>query len=140
MFCPPRGAKKRYQLMNQYQCAEVSISYFKINPLTFCCPLFSENHLNPQVGINKIVNKNTLWTPKGFSRVFLEFTPKPVHSTKVAEKFRIYSVKITANTFVNQKIESVHFYSCPPSKTLSQVFIIIPQADRNCTFLPNTVF
>ena len=29
----------------------------------------------------------------------------------VAEKFQIHSVKITANTFVSQKIESVHFYS-----------------------------
>ena len=31
----------------------------------------------------------------------------------VAENFRIYSVKITANTPVSQKIESVHFYLCP---------------------------
>ena len=37
----------------------------------------------------------------------------------VAEKFQIYSVKITANTFESQKIESVHFYSCPSSKTFS---------------------
>ena len=34
----------------------------------------------------------------------------------VAEKFQIYSVKITENTFVNQKIESVHFYSGPQAK------------------------
>ena len=46
------------------------------------------------------------------SRVFLEFVfPKPVYSTMVAEKFQIYSVKTTANTFVSQKIESVQFYS-----------------------------
>ena len=51
----------------------------------FCCPLFSENYLNPQDRINKIVNKHTvdyhpipsqlisriqtiifLWAPKGF--------------------------------------------------------------------------
>ena len=31
----------------------------------------------------------------------------------VAEKFQIYSVKTTANTFVSQKIESAQFYSCP---------------------------
>ena len=31
----------------------------------------------------------------------------------VAEKFQIYSVKITANTFLNQNIQAVHFYSCP---------------------------
>ena len=53
----------------------------------------------------------------------------------VAEKFQIYSVKTTANTFASQKIESVQFYSCLPSKTLPQVFIIIPQADGNCPIL-----
>ena len=34
----------------------------------------------------------------------------------VVEKSQIYSVKITPNTFMNQKIESVHFYSCPQAK------------------------
>ena len=33
------------------------------------------------------------------------------------EKFTIYSVnKIAANTFVSQKIESVHIYSCAQAK------------------------
>ena len=62
--------------------------------LIFCCPLFSENYLNPQARINKMVNKHTndyhpitsqlisriqtpifLWTPKGFisSESFLNF-------------------------------------------------------------------
>ena len=50
------------------------------------------------------------------SRIFLEFFLKPVYSTLVAEMFQTYSVKNTANTFVNQKIESVHFYSCPQSE------------------------
>ena len=69
------------------------------------------------------------------TRAFLKFSPKPVYSTMVAEKFQIYSIKITGNTLVSQKTESVQFYSCPPSKTLPQVFIIIPQADGNCPLL-----
>ena len=28
-------------------CRGVYIQYFKITPPTFCCPLFSENYLNP---------------------------------------------------------------------------------------------
>ena len=72
--------------------------------------------------INKIVHKHTADYRLSYfyglirafrSRVFLEFSPKPVYSTMVAEKFQIYSIKITANTFVNQKIESFRFYSCP---------------------------
>ena len=43
------------------------------------------------------------------SRIFLEFFPKPVYSTMVVKKFQSYGVKITANTFSSQKIESVHF-------------------------------
>ena len=38
------------------------------------------------------------------------------------ETFEVYTVKITVNTFANQKIESVHFYSSPPSKSLPPVF------------------
>ena len=34
----------------------------------------------------------------------------------VAENFQIYGIKITPNTFVSQKIESVHFYSYPQAK------------------------
>ena len=35
----------------------------------------------------------------------------------VAEKFQIYSVKTTANTFASQNIQSVQFYSCPQAKS-----------------------
>ena len=45
----------------------------------------------------------------------------------VAEKFQIYSVKITANTFVNQKIESVHFYSCPQTKLSPRFLPLFPR-------------
>ena len=52
------------------------------------------------------------------SRIHIQFFPKPLYSAMVAEKFQIYSVKITANTFVSQKIESVfthaHKKNLPP--------------------------
>ena len=84
-------------------------------------------------------NKNFVWIPKGFSLQILSWiSPEPVYSTMVTEKFQIYSAKITGNTFVNLKICS--FLLMPPSKTLPRVCIIISQADRNCTFLPNSVF
>ena len=44
-----------------------------------------------------------------------------------AKKFQTYSVKITVNTFVSQKIESVNFYSCPPSKTLPRFLSLSPR-------------
>ena len=49
--------------------------------------------------------------------------PPKSFTIKVAEKFQIYSVKITVNTLVSQKIESVHFYSWRQAK-LSHGFLL----------------
>ena len=121
-------------------CRGVSIHYFKINPSIFCCPLFCENYLNPQVRISEMVNKRTvdyppspsqlisrihplifLWTPKWFisPESLLDFFPKPVYSTMVAENFQIYSVYY--KYIFKSKIKSVQFYSCPQAK-LSPMF------------------
>ena len=82
------------------------------------------------------------------SRIFLEFFPKHAYSNMTAEKFQIYSVKITGKYIC--KIESVHFYSCPQGKTFPQVFIIPPalpppphpnpQAEENYQFLLSNIF
>ena len=61
------------------------------------------------------------------SRVFLEFSPKPVYSIMVAEKFQTYSVKTTANTFVSQKIESAQFYLCPQAKLSPRFLSLSPR-------------
>ena len=45
----------------------------------------------------------------------------------VVEKFQIYSVKITANTFVGKNIESVHFYSCPQAKLCPRFLSLFPR-------------
>ena len=126
MFCPSRGAKEKVSANGLIPVWRgVYIHYFKINPPHFLLPcLFWK--LSQPLGQDKKNSKQTycrlliitfLWTPRGFSlRVFLEFSPKFVYSTMVAEKLQVYSAKITANTFANQKIESVHFYSCPQAK------------------------
>ena len=62
-------------------------------------------------------------------RIFLEFFPKRVYSTIVAEKFQIYSVKITGTYICESKHWICSFLLMPPRKTLPQVFIIIPQAE-----------
>ena len=61
------------------------------------------------------------------SRVFLEFSPKPVCSTMVAKKFQIYIVKTTANTFESQKIEFVLFYLCPQAKFSPRFLSLSPR-------------
>ena len=67
----------------------------------------------------------------------------------VAEKFQIYSVKITANTFLSQKIGSVYFYSAPPappppplrpSKTLSPRFLSLSPTQTGIVHSSQTAF
>ena len=66
-----------------------------------------------------------LWTPKGF--ISPESFPKPVYSIMIVEKFQTYSVKITVNTFVNQKIESAQFYWCPGAKLYPRFLSLSPR-------------
>ena len=120
-------------------CRGVYIHYFKINSPIFCCPLFSENYLNPQVRINKMVNKHTvdyhlspsqlisrihplifLWAPKGFifPESFLNFFLNQYIPPWLQKGFKFIMLRLLANTFVSQKIESVHFYSYPKQNPL----------------------
>ena len=73
------------------------------------------------------------------SRVFLEFSLKPAYSTMVAKKFQIYSVKTTANTLVNEKNESVQFYSCPQAK-LSPRFLSLSPRQTGMAHSSRTAF
>ena len=95
-------------------CIIPSVPNFKINTPIFCCPLFSENYLNPQA--------------------------KPVYSTMVVEEFQIYGVEITGKYICESKNRICSFLPMPPNKTLPQVFIISPQADRNYPFLVSRLF
>ena len=125
----------------------------------FYCPLFSENYLNTQARINKIVNKHTsdyhpspsqsisrihtlifLWTPKGFisPESFLNFFLNLYISPWLRKSFK-FSVKITANTFVSQKIESVHFYSYPQAKLYCK-FLSLSSRQKRIAHSSRTVF
>ena len=99
-FCHQKSNKNSDSAWNFLQtpitvCRCAYILYFKINVLISCCPLFSENYLNPQASINKMVKKHSeknhpspsrlILRIQGvyLSRIFLEFFPKPVYSTMV---------------------------------------------------------
>ena len=119
----------------------------------FLLPIFSENYLNAQVRINKMVNKHTvdyhphpsqliswihplifLWSPKGFisPKPFLNFFLNLYIPLCLWKGFKFIVLRLRANTFVNQKIESVHFYSCPQAK-LSPRFLSSPIRQKEVT-------
>ena len=57
----------------------------------------------------------------------------------IEKKFQIYSVEITANTFVSQKVESVHFYSCLQAK-LSPRFLALSSRQTGIAHSSRIVF
>ena len=59
MFCPPRGAKTCISLWTNTSVRRWLYPLFQNQSPPFCSPLFSENYLNHQVRINKIVSKYT---------------------------------------------------------------------------------
>ena len=64
----------------------------------------------------------------------------------VAEKFQIYSVKITGKYICESKKLNLFIFTHTPKQTPltppppPHVFIIIPQAEGNYPFFPNSVF
>ena len=129
-------------------CRGVSSPHFKINPLIFCCPLFSENYLNPQVRINKIVNKHTadyhpspsqlilrIHPPEYFLNFFLILYIPPW----LQRTFEFIVLRLLATTFVNQKTESVHFYLCLQAK-LSCKILSLPLRQKKVPILPKQRF
>ena len=71
------------------------------------------------------------------SRIFIEFFLKPVYSTMVVEKFQSYTLKIIE--MQSQKIESVHFQSCPQAK-LSPGFLSLSSRKMEIAHSPLTAF
>ena len=137
----PKGSKKKVSANGLITvCRAVYILYFKINtPSPHFLLSFLFWNLSQLSGQDQQNSKQTycqllififLWTPKGFispARAFLRFPPKPVYSTMVAERFQIYSGKITGNTLVSQKTESVKFYSYPQTKLSCRFLSLSPR-------------
>ena len=153
------GRKHGKQTNNAIFSFIFSALLFQNQSPTFYCPLFSENFLNPQARINKIINKHTvdyhpspsqlisrihtlifLWKPKEFisPESFLNFFLNLYIPPWLRKSFR-FIVKITTNTFVSQKIEYVHFHSCPQAK-LYRRFLPLSFRQKGIVHFSQTVF
>ena len=99
-FCHQKSRETLHEIFFSLQYLQCLYNHFPPIPPIFWCPLFSENYLNSEVRINKMVNKHTfdyhpspsqltlriyplifLWTPKGFisPESFLNFPPCIFH-------------------------------------------------------------
>ena len=129
----------------------------------FLLSTLSENYLNSQVRINKMVNKHTvdyhpspsqlisrihtlifLWTPKGFisPESFLNFFLNLYIPPWLQKSFKFMVLRLLANTLIHLWVKKLNLFifTHAPSKTLPQVFIITSKAEGNYPFLPNSVF
>ena len=121
-------------------------------PTTFCCFIFFEECLNPQV---RLVNKHIvdshispseftprihplifLWSPKGFisPEYFLDFFSNLYIPPWLQKSFKFMTLRWLENTFLSQKIESVHFYSYPQAKLSPRSISSLLQTEGNYPF------
>ena len=82
-----------------------------------------------------------LWTPEGFisPESFLNFLLNLYIPPWLQKSFK-FIVLTYCKYICESKNWICSFLLMPPSKTLPQVFIIIPQADGYCPFIPNSIF
>ena len=82
-----------------------------------------------------------LWTLKGFisPESFLNFFLNLYIPQCFQKSFKFIVLRLQANKFVSQKIESVHFNSCLQAK-LSPSFYHYSPGKRKLPILPNSVF
>ena len=141
-------------------CRSFYIHYFKINPPIFCCPLFSENYLNPQVKISKMVNKHTVnyhpspsqlisrihtvmfpWTPKGFisPESFLNFFLNLYIPPWLRKSFKFIVLRLLQIHLWVKKLNLFNFTHAPKQNS-PPGFDHYPPADGNCPFHQNSIF
>ena len=92
-------------------CRCAYIPYFKINAPIFCCPLFSENYLNPQVKINKMVHKHTVDYQPSPSKLISRIHPPIFLWTHKAFIFPESFLNFFLNLYIPPWLRKVNIYS-----------------------------
>ena len=74
-------------------------------------------------------------SPESFLNAFLNLFIPPW----MRKSFKFIVLRLLTNTFVSQKIESVHFYSCPQGK-ISPRILSLSSRQKNITHSSRTAF
>lgn len=137
--------------------AYVSIPFYQSNSPFSYCLLFLKENLNPQIRINKIINKcsvnyhpshsgltssvHNLIFQENFSQIFLEFSLKPAFLIMVVGNFQnLWCSDYLENAYMGQKIESRHFYLCPTEFLLQVLISTLPPGRAKFLFPPRQIF
>ena len=128
----------------------------------FCCPLFSENYLNPQARINKMVNKHTvdyhpsssqlisrihplifLWTPKGHisPESFLNFFLNLYIPPWLRKSFKFIVLRLLQIHLRVKKLKLFIFtHAPPPPAKLSPWFLSLSSRQTGIAHSSRTAF
>ena len=105
--------------------------------------LFSENYLNPQVRINKMVNKHTVDYHPSPSQITCKGTPFHISLDSGGglslQNLSWVFPKSVYSTIPFKKNESVYFISCIQAK-LSRKFLSLPVRQKEITHSSQTAF
>ena len=121
---------------NASVCSGIWIFCFKISTIFFRCPFFFEEYINPQVRINKMVNKFNIDSFRIylkdissyisinllrlylFQKILINFLLNLYIPTWSWKNFKFMVFRFLENALSNQKIEVGHIYSCLQSNSL----------------------
>ena len=94
-------------------------------------------HSSPSQLTSRIHPVIILWTPRGFisSESFLNFFLSLYIPSWLRKSFEYMVLRLLANRFISQKIESLHFYSCSQAKLSSRFFIKRPCCICSCQLM-----
>ena len=132
----------------QKKVSNTDVHYFKINPPTFCCPLFW--NLSQPLGQDQQNSKQTycqlpiiifLWTPKSFisPESFLNFLLNLYIPPWLPRSFKFILLRLLQIHLLFKKLKSVQFYSCPQAK-LSPRFLSLSPRQTGIAHSSRTAF
>ena len=117
------------------------------------CPHFLLLHIFRRMAVHPSPSEFTsrthplifLWIPKGlispeYFLIFFSNLRIPPIFQPWKRCFKLMVLRLLENTFVSQRLESVHFYSYPQAKLSPKFLSLLLQAEGNYPFLPSKVF
>ena len=95
-----------------------------------------DSHISPSEFTPRIHPLIFLWSPKGFisPEYFLDFFSNLYIPPWLRKSFKFMTLRWLENTFLSQKIESVHFYSYPQAKLSPRSISSLLQTEGNYPF------
>ena len=153
MFCKKCVLKNLTKFTGKHLCQDLFLKkawglqlYKKKETLVRVCKIFKNTYFYRKTPVAASDLLILLWAPVvslSLQNICRIFSQNRIYSTMIGDNVHIYGVYckwLLQNSFVSQKIESIHFYPCSQNKTFPQLLVITAHAEGNYAFIPDSVF